>query len=793
MFRNYLKIAFRSLWKNRLFTTINVVGLSTGLASVVVLILFIEKALTFDSFHRDPDQLYFVQTQGHEETYGQTVYPILDQMLNDYPDIEAGTHVQNWSSPWIHANGKDVQESTAYVDSSFFDVFSFPLKYGNPKTALTNKASVVLTDDVAQNLFGNSNPVGKAVTLNDTLQYTITGVLENLPANSSIQFQVLMPAKNLTDNPDFVNNADWYNTFASVFVRLRPGTDPRQLEAKFPTLVKNHFHQEAKHRKILLASFKDRVFLEEPAFKGIIYGASLIAAFILLIVSINLINLSMASSLTRIKEVAVKRVIGSRTSQILAQFWLEAGIVVFVSLGLSLLFAYYYLVPQFNEFRQGRMQLEIDMTRDYPTFLVVFGIALLVTLIAGTYPAYHLNKLKLTNTIKGKLQSSPRTNHFTQNTLIVIQFAIAVIFIISTIALRQQVSFMKSSDMGFVKDKLLVVNTMMDFKDPKLAESQFKGIIDKLRQNPHVSSLASSDVIPTKYWFNYNDYQPVGDAKKLVNLRHASGGNGYINTYGIPMVEGRDFSDAIASDATSNPVVINESARKAFGWKSAVGKQIQGRNSNEVLTVIGVMKDFHYQSLKDRIEPLLHWYGGKMSIKNYLTIRLDDIKQGPRIVADLQTAFQQVPARRPFRYFYMNDEVNKVYTPTEGIGKMVNFTAILAILTACAGIFGLISLVAKQRTKEVGIRKVLGASVVSITVLLCKNFMWLVAISVAVAMPLAYWGLTKSLSSYTYRAPLSPWLFIAGGVAALLIALLTISYQTIRAALTNPVTSLRSE
>ena len=793
MLRNYLKVAFRSLWKNRLFTTINIVGLSTGLASVVVLLLFVEKAFTFDSFHRDPDQLYFVQTQGREETYGQTVYPILGQLLKDYPEIETGTHIQSWSNPWIHANGKDIQEATAYVDTSFFEVFSFPLKYGNPKTALAHKASVVLMDEVAQKLFGNSNPVGKTVTLNDTLQYTVTGVLEKLPSNSSIQFQVLMPAGNLSDNPGFIESADWYNTFASVFVRLRKGTDPRQLEAKFPTLVKTHFHQEAKHRKILLALVKDRVFIEEPTFKGILYGAITIAVFILLIVSINLVNLSLASSLTRIKEVAVKRVIGSRTIQIMAQFWIEAGIVVLVALGLSLLFAFNFLVPQFNEFRQGRMQLEIQLDKDYPAFLVVFGIALLVTLVAGTYPAYQLNKLNLTNTIKGKLQSNPRNNRFMQNTLIIIQFAIAVLFIISTIAVRRQINFMKNSAMGFDKDKVLVVNTMMDFKDPKLAQSQFKGIIDKLRQHPHVSSIASSEVIPTKYQLNYNDYQPVGDAKKLVNLRHVSGGTGYTKTYGIRMVEGRDFSDEIASDATSNPVIINESARKAFGWQTAVGKQIQGRNSNEVLTVIGVMNDFHYQSLKDRIEPLLHWYGGKMGIKNYLSIRLDDIAQGPRIIADLQAAFQQMPAKRPFRYFYMTDEINKVYNSTEGIWKMVNFVAILAILTACAGIFGLISLVAKQRTKEIGIRKVLGASVVSITALLCKNFLVLVSVSILLAIPVAYWGLNKYLGNYTYRAELSPWLFIAGGICALLIALLTISYQTIRAALVNPVNSLRSE
>lgn len=793
MLRNYLKIAVRSLWKNRLFTTINIVGLSTGLASVIILLLFVQKSFTFDAFHRDIGRLYFVQTKSDDKAYGQTVYPLLGQLLEEYPEIETGTHIQTWSYPWITANGKNVQESTVYADSTFFDVFSFPLKYGDAATALKTKRSVVLVDKVAQNLFGDTNPVGKVVTLDDTLQYTVTGVLKELPANSSIQFDVLLPATNLYDFPGFKEGADWYNTFAQIFVKLRPDADPRKLEAKFPALVKTHFHREAQNRQILLAPVKDRVFIDEPNFKNILYGAITIAAFILLITSINLINLSMASSLTRIKEVSVKRVIGSATRQILAQFWVEAGLVVFLSLGLSLLFAFYVLVPQFNEFRQGRMQLTIDLTTDYPTFLRVFGIALLVTLVAGTYPAYQLNKLNLTNSLKGKLQSNPRGNRMTQNSLIVVQFAIAVLFIIGTIAVRQQISFMKRADLGFNKDNLLVVSTNLDYKDPKTANSQFTGIIDRLRKNPHVTSLASSAVIPTRYWSNYNDYEPVGTTRKFVNLRHVAGGIGYTQTFGIRLVEGRDFSETIASDATSKPVLINESAKKAFGWTTAVGKQIQGRNSSEVMTVIGVMKDFHYQSLKDKIEPLLHWYGGKMDLKDYLTIRLDDVRNSPAIVAELEAAFKQIPAKRPFKYVYMSDEVDKTYMGTEGVWKMINFTAILAILTACAGIFGLITLAARQRTKEIGIRKVLGASVVSITVMLCRHFLWLVALAALIAIPLAYWGLDKYLSAYAYRAPLSAWVFVAGGISALLIALLTISYQTIRAALINPVRSLRSE
>lgn len=358
MLTNHLKIALRTLWRNRLFTGINVFGLSVGLACVVVLILFAQKCLTWDSHHANIDRLYYVQT--HEkggEPYNQTVYPLLEQMLRDYPEIETGTHRQGWSDPWIEYKGKSLQENVAYVDSTYLRVFTFPLKYGDAKTALNRKQSVVLGEKMAQNLFGGQNPVGKAVTVNDTIQFTVTGVLEKLPANSSQQFEALMPLTYLRDNPGFRANGDWYNQFANTFILLKPGTDPARLEAKLPQLVKAHYKAEAKNRILTLAPFKSYIHSENPTFKGLIYGSIIIALFLLFIISVNLINLNTASALPRAKEVAVRQVVGATRQTVLRQFWTESGVVVVGALVLAVPVALYFLIPYFNQLRSENMQL----------------------------------------------------------------------------------------------------------------------------------------------------------------------------------------------------------------------------------------------------------------------------------------------------------------------------------------------------------------------------------------------------------------------------------------------------
>ncbi len=794
MFRNYLKIAVRTLWRNRLFTTINGLGLAVGLACVVVLVLFAQKCLTWDSGHAKLDRIYYVQTRDTGgETYNQTVYPLLDQMLRDYPEIETGTHQQNWNNPWIEYGGKSVQEATDYVDSTFFDVFTFAFKYGDPKTALQNKRSVVLVDYVAQNLFGDTNPIGKNVTLNDTLQYTVTGVLEELPANSSQQFEVLIPAANLLDDPGFRENADWYNNFAATFILLKKDASAARLEAKLPQLVKAHYKDDAQKRTLLVTAFKNFIYAENPSFSGLIYGAFTVAAILLLIISINLINLNTASALPRAKEVAMRTVVGATRQSVLGQFWTESGLVVAGALVLSVGFAVFYLIPQFNQLRDGRMQLSISLADDYPTILTVLGLALAVALVAGTYPALYLLGLKTTEAVKGKLSGSPKSGRLRQNGLIVMQFALAVVLILGTIGMREQIQFMKEAPLGYDKDNVLVFKTDLAFRNETAALSAGRGILNRLRQNPSVVSFTSTYYTPASFQNNFNNYYPEGNEKQTVNLRHMGGAVNFTETYRIPMLEGRNFSDATLADSANNAVIINESAMKAFGWKTAVGRKLRQLNNTAVYTVVGVTKDYHYRDLKEHIGPMLQVYSGRESLSSFLSVRVADPTKAPTLIADLEREFKKIPARRTLSYTYLSDEVAKAYLSLDNIWRMISFVTLIAILTACAGIFGLITLVARQRTKEIGVRKVLGASVVSITVLLASDFLKLVVLAILIATPVSWWLGKEMMNYFAYHTDIQWWYVVVAALLAIGIALGSVIFQAIRAALMNPVKSLRSE
>ncbi len=793
MLKNYFKIAFRSLWKNRLFTAINVLGLSLGLASAGVLLLFIQRGITFDTFHRDNDQIYFVQTADVSGRYNQTVYPILEQMVKTFPEVETGTHVQGWNDVWLNHKGKDLQRHTKYVDSTFFDVFSFKLKYGNAASALKRKQSIILSDQIAEALFGDINPVGETVTVEDSLTFTVTGVLEPVPANSSIQFEVLLPISNLEDNKGFASNADWYNTFATVYLKLRKGTDAGKLEAKFPAFAKTHFHTDGQKRKIHIAPLEEYIHYENPNFRWMIYGALTIAVFIVLIISINMVNLNAAMSFTRVKEVAVRKVTGSTLGQVLAQFWTESALVLTGSLLIAMVFGIFYLVPQFNEFRQGRMQLVVNWQQDSATSLTLIGIIGIIAFVAGTIPAAYLNKLDLRDTLKGKLSGKPGSKNWMQGTLIVVQLVIAIVLVVGAIAVRWQINFMRQADTGFKGEKIVVVSSDLQYKDENAAVQQFVPILNGLKQNSKIESIAISGIVPTRYWNNYNVYTPEGDDRKNIRLRHVGTSTNYTTTYDIPIVEGRDFSEELDRKGEQHPVVINEAARKAFGWKTAVGKRLRQGNNTDVYTVVGVMKDFNYGPLKERIEPLLHWYDGPPSLNSYLSLKFADVSQAKGVLADLETEMKKIPSKRPFQFFYMQEELARQYNDLDGIWKMVNFVTLLAIVIALAGIFGLISLAASKRTKEIGIRKVLGASVQGIAMLLSRDFIILLVVAMLIGLPLAYMFVVKYLASFEYHVHLPWYIFVLVALAALLLTILTVGFQGIKAALADPVKSLRSE
>lgn len=794
MFRHYIKTALRNLWKNKVFTGINLTGLVLGLSGVMVLSVMVYQFLTFDSVQKDKSHMAYFKTLSKDgNEYTQTTYPLLYEALKTCPDIEAGTHLQTWYTPWLKYNQQEIQENRTYfVDSGFFNVFSFPLKYGNATTALNNKFNVVLSEESAQKLFGKENPVGKTISADDSVRLAVSGVLKHITSNNSIRPDVLLTTSLLNDYPGFKDNANWYNGFAENYIRLKAGANIAKLEQQLNGLVKLNYHPERKTDKIKITAFEKLPSENMGSIgKAIVSGAIGTGIFILLIIIVNLVNLNAGTMFTRAKEVAVKRMMGSGKQSIIIQFCLENALVVFISLLMAFLVFYYFLIPQMNlMFGNQFGEMEINIAKDYPLLLLFLAAGVIIVIIAASYPAWHLTALKVTDTVKGKLTTGVRKG-YTRNVFITLQFVLSIVLIYTTVILNDQMSHMKSASVGFNKDDVAVVNLDLAFKNPKVANASFDAVLNSLQNDSRIKSVSTNQVVPTAYWSNYNTYYDVTNSKET-NLRHVAADAGYFSTFEIPIIEGRAFNNVPDSNENGN-VIINKAAMKAFGWTSAVGKQLKQKSNTQVFTVVGVTEDFNYQSLTGTVEPLLHFYGGKQSsANNYLSLL---INKGHKkdVMEKVEAAIKSIPARRAFSYEMMSDKVDKQYAMMDNILKMTKYMAFLTIFIACMGMLGLITVFAKQKVKEIGVRKVLGANTGNIVLLLSRNFLLLVTIASIIAAPLAFNLMNSWLQNFAYRVAIHWWMFVAGALIAIAIVCITVSFQSIKAALANPVKSLRTE
>ena len=794
MFKNYFKSAWRQLVKNKLFTAVNIIGLSTGLASIMALSLLIYQYVTTNHNLKGIGEMYYLKTQASSgNKYTQTTYPLLGEIVKNCPEVKAATHIQQWNSPWLKYNNKEFQETTEFVDTGYFKVFQFPFKYGNPTTALKDKFSIVLSDEMAQKFFGDINPVGKIMTADDTMQLTVTGVLKHVPSNCTINPTILLPTAILESNPGFKQGANWYNTIANGYLRLQKNANVKKLDAQIASIVKLDYAKEEKGDKVFAVPF-NKILQEQSSIIGVIIkGAIGAGIFILLIILVNLINLNTAGMYTRSKEVAVRQMIGGSKKNIITQFCFENGLVVFISVLFAWILFSLVLLPVINSILKDKLgEIETGINKDYPLIILFTGIGILLTIVAASLPALKLATIKVTDAVKGKITSGNYKSSAIRNIFITVQFVLAITLIGVAIIFNRQMSYMKSSSLGFNKDNVAVVNLGLAFRNPKSADARFESILNNLKNNPHVKSVSTNNVVPTAYWENFNDYiDPV--TNKVVNLRQAHADAGYVRTYKIPIIQGKNFNDEIAA-SEKNTVLINRVAMDAFGWKDAVGKQIKAKGEQgETYTVIGVMENFHYQDLQNNIQPLIQWYGGKPNLENrYLSVRTDPGYM-KTAMNQLGKSFKTMPSRRDFSYELMSDKVGQQYTLLDGILKVTNYIALLTILIAAMGMFGLISLFAKQRVKEVGIRKVLGASVAGIVKLLSKDFLLLVGIAIIIATPIAWYIMNNWLQDFAYRINISWWMLLLSGCIAILIALITVSFQAIKSATANPVKSLRSE
>ncbi len=800
MFKIYLRTGIRNLFRHRSFSLINLVGLALGLSAIMVLTVMLYQYLTTNGQFQHKDRMYYVKGNADGNDYRQTPYPFLYEVLKTCPDMEAGTHVQSWSWPWLKVGDKEFQDQTRFVDTGFFHVFSFPLEYGDPTTALRDKYSVVLSHEMAERLFGRTDPLGKTLTMDDSVPLKVTGVLQTIPSNTTLRAEVLLSTELLKDQPGFLSGADWYNTFAENYFILRPGADTAKLNAQLRQIALTHFHPEIKKVRPRLVPYT-RFVQEESGniVQVMIKGEIGTIFFILLIIIANLINLNAATLFSRYREVAVKKMMGGGKRHIVIQFCIENAILVGASLALAFLLFSSVLMPFMNDILKERFgSITLHMRRDYPVALLFVLAGLIIVVIAGSYPAWHLGKLKAVDVIKGRLTGAGRSDKpYTRNIFITLQFVLAITFIGITIILHSQIQHMKGAALGFQKDDVLVGNLKLSYKDDKAAAARFDALLNQLHSNPAVQSISTSEVIPTGYDDNYNQYADPITGKQL-SFRHAYTDAGLLSTYDIPILRGRNFiNGTTATDSLyMRDIIINRKAVGLLGWTldKAVGRQLRAGGGDPTLyKVVGVMEDFHYQELTRDVEPLMHHYAGHTQMGfTYLSVRTTPGGE-KRVQQQLEAAFKEIPARRNLQLEYMSDRVDHQYALLEGILKATNYVALLTIFIATMGLFGLIALFTRQRVKEIGIRKVLGASPANIVRLLSRNFIILVGLALLIASPLAGMVMHKWLEDFAYRVSIEWWMLAGAGLIALVIALATVAFHAVRAALTNPVESLRSE
>ncbi len=794
MIKNYFKIALRNLWKHKVFSLINITGLSIGITACFFIFMYVGFELSYDKFHSKADRIYRLVTDIKTPTEtintGVTAWPFAPNIKADFPEVESFVRVSGGSFLVKKGNVKFQEEKSAFADSSFFKVFDFKLIKGDPKTALSEIATIVFTESAAKKYFGNADPIGQTVLLTgDAIPAKVTGVMQDMPENSQIKADMLISMVSLTQKFNKDLDKSWGNFGASSYLLLKPGTDTNRLEARLPAFLERRNGDEERKMhmsyKLFLEPLKWVYLHSKRDAQGgsgsitNVYIFSIVAVFILLIACINFVNLTTARFVERAKEVGIRKVVGAEKSQLASQFIGESVVLCLIAFVFTMILSV-ILLPMFNQLAGKTISTGIFSNWYY--VLILFGTAVAIGFIAGIYPALVLSSYMPVSVLKGRFASSNKGNTL-RKTLVIAQFSISIFLIIGTIMVYSQMSFMQNRDLGFSKDQVLVLDTNGDPAGNALKEA--------LASIPGVKSTAMSSSVPGGG--NPGAYSEIENKKgdlQIANLDLYFVDWDYVNQFKIKMVAGRSFSREFGTD-TAQAMLLNEAAVKLFGYSSpqqAIGRRFKqwGREGK----IVGVMKDFHFRSLQEVIKPL----SMRIELKN---IQLISVKMSTQntasTLAAIENKWKVLIPNRPFSYYFLDEFFDRQYRAEQRFGKLFLNFAVLAIFISCLGLLGLASYSTLQRTREIGIRKVLGATVPGIVNLLSRDFLILVVISFFIASPLAWWFMHSWLKDFAYRIDISPWIFLAAGVLATVIALGTISFQAIRAAMSNPVKSLRSE
>ncbi len=806
MLKNYLIIALRNIQRQKLYAFIKIFGLSIGIAACIFIYLFIVDELSFDNFHKNGDQLFrVVRVQYDQDTKKeagrqQFMPPATGpELLKISPEIRFQTRFVNGSGS-IRYKDSLFRERLSLVDSHFFEMFSFPLIKGDPKTALSDTHSIVLTRSIADKYFGEEDPMGKMLTLTfgqTSKDYQVTGVAEDVPFNSSIQFNILIHFNDLPiviNNPGILDNWDrWYCPF---FVQIQSNVSPEQAEQKldqfcqqyFSSSIQRHIEEGYDPFTFGLQRVRD-IHLDSRVGgnRGLTpsYLLATIALVILLIACVNFMNLSMGLSSVRSMEVGMRKVLGAQRKQLLQQFLSEALVLSVFAIFLGIIFTK-MLLPKFNAL--AGKQLSISHLFEGPHVLALLGIVVLTGMCAGSYPAVVLSALRPVDIMKGKLRIGGRTT--LTKALVVLQFSLTVILVISGIVLGRQVSFMVNRDPGYVSEGLVVVFTQeieqtaserlcQLFRNEVISHNRIRGLTASNREFGLFLPGRSLELGERKIHFRYNRVDPH-----------------FLSTMKLRLIQGRDFSTNIAAD--NDAIIVNQKFMDSLGPDYELGQTL-GAVSDEFphhLRVIGVVEDCHFESLRNEIEPLLLYVGKGMAPNrdrfSRIFVRIET-RAMSETIGFMEKAWKKIRPNKPFRHYFQDDALENLYAQDKRWSAIVRFASVFSILLACLGIFGLTAMTLSRRIKEIGIRKVLGASVEQIVYLGIKEFVYLVCLANLIAGPIVYFIMQKVLQNYSYRIHIGLSYFLLAGTASVFLAGLTILYLSIRAALQNPVESLRYE
>jgi putative ABC transport system permease protein len=793
MLQNYLKIALRNILRNKAFSFINITGLSIGLACCMLIFLFTKDELSFDRFHKKKDNLYqltckIIEKDGKTNYYGMASMIQGPSFKQEIPEIEACVRVKE--RDYIVKKGNETfYEYASWVDDNFFSVFSFPLIKGNAKTVLKDLNSAVITEEIAEKYFGKVDPIGKTLELeinNKFELFVVTGLAKNSPQNSSIKFKILLPfkyeeAKNFDDH--------WLNLSYPTYFVLNPKANIKSVVAKMAKIYASkagkEIVEERKHGFDATFIYGVQPFttmhlnteiIDSPNASNPIYSYILsgIALFILMIACINFINLTVAQSIRRGKEIGLRKIVGGQRSQLIKQFLGESFVVCFFAFTLAILMAELAL-PFFNEVANKR--LEMSYLFDYKLVIGYITLFVLTVFAAGFYPALVLSSFDPLKILYNRFRFTGK--NYLSKGLVVLQFALATFMIIITFFIYKQLNFLTHKDLGYNDKDLMVLSVGQDdnVKLMEVYENELSKVIG-------ISKVAKRQ---NGFWGT----NAKSNGKEIsVAVEHID--ENYLPTLEIPLAAGRNFSKDFPSDST-NSVLVNEAYVKAAGWKdSGVGKMVDFFNGRDTkLQIVGVVKDYHYGSLRQNIQPQLFTPQPRMLYGRFLMRMVT--KNKPETIKAIEKIYRKLSPYRPFKYDFMDDLNRQNYEAEVRWKQIITLSAILTIFISCIGLFGLTMLSIKQRTKEIGVRKVLGASVFQISSLLSKNYIGLVLIAFLFAIPLAWYATNKWLENFAYRIDISWQIFAIATSIITVIALLTISYQSIRAALANPVKSLRTE